>query len=146
MATGLDDMQALIGRAFPGGSYFVERWENVLLHDVVEFPPAPDGLLHPIALFHVPLAACGWTYSEIFAICGAESAEAVRAGEYEWELLGELREQQHYDVTGEFVAVERKQGRRGGVFDAVTFRLDLSLDGDVVARVSNTWLFLRSSP
>ena len=90
--TSPDDVSALVGRRFPGGSYTVARWENVLLHDVVEADPAPGGLVHPIGLFHIPLAACGWTYDEIFRLCHAESAEAVRAGEYDWQIVEPLRE------------------------------------------------------
>lgn len=145
MGVALDQMEALVGTRFPGGEYTVERWENVLLYDVVEFPPDVDGIVHPIGLFHVPLAACGWNYRQIFEVCRAESDEAVRAGEYTWELHAPMREGVTYQVGGEFTDVERKQGRRGGVFDKVTFRLDLTApDGDDVATVTNSWLFLRS--
>jgi hypothetical protein len=146
MTVTLDEMRSLVGRPFPGGTYTVERWENVMLHEVTAAAPSPGGLVHPIGLFHVPLAACGWTYAEIFEICRAESDEAVRAGEYRWELHAPMREGVRYDVTGEFVDVERKQGRRGGIFDAVTFRLRLvdHAASTLAATVTNTWLFLRS--
>jgi hypothetical protein len=146
MTVALDEMRSLVGRAFPGGSYTVERWENVMLHEVTAAVPSPGGLVHPIGLFHVPLAACGWRFADIFEICRAESDEAVRAGEYRWELHSPMREGVRYDVRGEFVDVERKQGRRGGVFDAVTFRLEV-FDHEssmLAATVTNTWLFLRS--
>ena len=148
MGVSTEDMNALVGRRFPGGTYVVERWENVLLHDVVEAGEPLDGFVHPIGLFHVPLAACGWTYAEIFETCHAESDEAVRAGEYTWELVEPLREGVEYSISGEFVDVERKQGRCGGVFDAVTFRLDLTDASTrrLAASVTNTWLFLRSEP
>ena len=141
----IESMQALVGRRFPGGSYAVEHWENVLLHDVVVADLGPDGIVHPIGLFHVPLAACGWTYSEIFTMCQAESDEAVRAGEYTWQLVEPMREGRCYDVTGEFLGIERKHGR-AGAFDKVTFRLDLTDRdaGTVTAHVTNSWLFLRS--
>jgi hypothetical protein len=147
MGVELDQMLSLVGRRFPGGTYTVQRWENVLMHDVVEMPPAAGGLVHPIGLFHVPLAACGWTYSQIFAECQAESDEAVRAGEYHWELIEPMVQDREYVVSGEFTDVERKTGRRGGVFDKVTFRLDLTdaETGHLVARVTNSWLFLRSA-
>jgi hypothetical protein len=146
MGVSLDQMESLVGKKIPGGEYTVERWENVLLHDVVEFPPPPDGIVHPIGLFHVPLAACGWNYRQIFEVCGAESDEAVRAGEYTWELMSPMREGIAYRVDGQFTGVERKQGRRGGVFDKVTFRLEVveQATGRQCARVTNSWLFLRS--
>ena len=146
--TTLEEVRALVGRRFPGGSYRISRWENVLLHDVVEFAPPDGGIVHPIGLFHVPLAGCGWTYDEIFALCQAESPEAVRAGEYDWTFHEPLREGHTYDVSGEFTDVERKRGRQVGVFDRVTFRLELTdrESGKVAATVSNSWLFLRSEP
>lgn len=143
----VDDMQSIVGQRFPGGSYTVAHWENVLLHDVVQIDPSPTGLVHPIGLFHIPLAACGLTFAEIFERCHAESDEAVRAGEYTWEIAEQLREGRTYDVAGEFTAVERKHGRNG-VFDKVSFRLQLTdrEQGRVVATVTNSWLFLRSEP
>lgn len=144
--TSAEAMQSIVGTRFPGGTYTVARWENVLLHDVVEMEPSPDGLVHPIGLFHIPLAACGLTYAEIFERCHAESDEAVRAGEYTWEIVEPLREGRTYDVSGEFTAAERKRGR-SGEFDKVSFRLELTdrQHGGVAARVTNSWLFLRSA-
>ena len=51
-------------------------------------------------------------------------------------------------VGGEFTGVERKSGRRGGVFDKVSFVLELTDEesGTLTARVTNSWLFLRSAP
>jgi hypothetical protein len=146
-SVAVEELHELVGRKFPGGSYTVAHWENVLLHRAVEAEPAPGGVVHPVGLFHVPLAASGLTFAEIFALGRAESDEAVRAGEYTWELFEPLREDRTYDVGGEFTGVERKQGR-SGVFDKVSFVLDLTdhETGARVARVTNSWLFLRSSP
>jgi hypothetical protein len=145
---GVDELRSLVGHKFPGGSYTVAHWENFLLHRAVEAGPPFDGVVHPVGLFHVPLAACGLTFAEIFDLGRAESDEAVRAGEYTWELFEPLREGRSYEVTGEFTGVERKQGRRGGAFDKVTFELDLTdtVSSALVARVTNSWLFLRSAP
>jgi len=144
----LEEMQSLVGRRFPGGSARVERWENFLLHEVVGMTLPPDRRVHPIGLFHVPLAACGWSYAEIFEICRAESDEAVRAGEYEWVLHGDVLEGVDFDITGEFISVDRKKGRSVGDFDRVTFRLDMAerASGEPIATVTNTWLFIRSTP
>ena len=146
-SVGVEELRSLVGRRFPGGSYTVAHWENFLLHRAVEAEPSPDGIVHPVGLFHVPLAACGLTYPEIFALGRAESDEAVRAGEYTWELFEPLREGRTYDVGGEFTGVERKHGR-SGVFDKVTFVLELTdrESSSRVARVTNSWLFLRSAP
>ena len=50
-----------------------------------------------------------------------------------------------YSIQGEIVGVERKRGARAGLFDVVTFRLEMLDEGDAVAVIAtNSWLFLRS--
>jgi len=139
-------MQGLVGHAFPGGTYTVESWENVLLCDVMGIPPLPDAIAHPAFLFHAPLAGVGVRVSDIFELCHAESEEAVRAGEYRWVLHRPLRVGSTYRMSGGFVGVERKHGRRGGLMDVVSFRIDLhEEDGTLAASTVNSWIFLRSS-
>ena len=142
-----EELQALVGHRFPGGTVTVEHWENVLFSDVMGVEPLPDGLVHPAALFHVPLAGSGVRIGDIFELFRAESDEAVRGGEYAWEIHRPLREETPYRAGGEVVSVERKQSRKLGPMDAVTFRFELhdDADGELVARVHATWLFLRSA-
>jgi acyl dehydratase len=98
-------------------------------------------------LFHASLAGAGVKIGDIFALAQAESDEAVRAGEYRWEMHRPLRVGATYRVSGEFVSVERKEGRRAGLMDAVTFRIDLhdEADGELAVSTINTWIFLRST-
>ena len=139
-------MQGLVGRPFPGGTFTIEPWENVLLSDVMGVDPLPDGIAHPAYLFHAPLAGAGVRISDIFELCHAESEEAVRAGEYRWVLHRPLRVGSTYRMSGGFVGVERKQGRRGGLMDVVTFEIDIrDEDGETVASTVSSWIFLRSS-
>ncbi len=146
MAVTIEEMRALVGHAFPGGTFTIERWESVLFSDVMVSPPLPDGLAHPAYLFHAPLAGLGLTYAEIFALCRAESDEAIRAGEYRWTVHRPLRVGRTYAMSGAITGVERKRGRRAGAMDLVTFQIDVreQADGEPVATVVNTWIFLRS--
>ena len=59
MAVTLEQMQEVVGHRFPGGTYTIESWENVLLSDVTGVEPLPDGIAHPAFLFHAPLAGVG---------------------------------------------------------------------------------------
>jgi len=139
-------MQGLVGHAFPGGSFTIEPWENVLLSDIMGVPPLPDSIAHPAYLFHAPLAGAGVRIADIFELCQAESEEAVRAGEYHWVLHRPLRVGATYRMSGGFTGVERKQGRRGGLMDVVTFEIDMHDEGgELAASAANTWIFLRSS-
>lgn len=142
----IEEMQGLVGHSFPGGTFTIEPWENVLLSDVMGVPPLPDSIAHPAYLFHAPLAGSGVRISDIFELCHAESEEAVRAGEYRWVMHGPLRVGATYRMSGGFTGVERKQGRRGGLMDVVSFEIDVRDEGgELVATTASTWIFLRSS-
>lgn len=143
----LEEMRALVGHQFPGGTFTIEHWENVLLCHVMACDPLPDGLAHPAYLFHAPLAGVGLKYGDIFELCRAESDEAVRAGEYVWDVHHPMRVGHTYRMSGEFTDVVRKHGRRAGLMDVVTFRIDVHDQDDdtLAATVVNSWIFLRST-
>lgn len=140
----IEQMQELVGYRFPSGAYKIEHWENYLLTEATAGPHFSSAYAHPSFLFHAPLAAVGLTYQEIFDLCGAESADAVRAGEYDWEIFRTLKEGVQYQAQGQILSVERKAGEQAGVFDAVVFAIELSDATGVVVRATNTWLFLRT--
>ena len=140
----IEQMQELVGYRFSSGAYKIEHWENYLLTEATAGQHFPSAYAHPSFLFHAPLAAVGLTYQEIFDLCGAESADAVRAGEYDWEIFRTLKEGVQYQAQGQILSVERKAGKQAGVFDAVVFAIELSDATGVVVRATNTWLFLRT--
>jgi hypothetical protein len=141
----LEEMQALVGYRFPGGRFTIEHWENVLLADAAGSEPLPDGLVHPVWLFHGPISAVGSGLRELFALFRAESDEAVRAGGYEWTIHTPLREGVEYTAEGEVTGVQRKVSRSLGPMDVTSFRIDLrDVDAELVASASSTWLVIRS--
>jgi hypothetical protein len=143
----LEEMEALVGRRFAGGTVTIEHWENVLLTDATGVPPLPGGLVHPVWLFHGPIAAVGTSLRELFALFRAESDEAVRAGGYEWTIHTPLREGVEYTASGEVTGIERKVSRSLGPMDVASFRIDLhDASGTLVASAASTWLVLRSDP
>jgi hypothetical protein len=146
VAATAEEMQALVGHRFPGGTVTIERWESVLLADAAGGPPLPDGVVHPIWLFHGAIAAVGLTLRDLFALFRAESDEAIRGGGYEWTLNAPLREGRPYRAGGQVTAVERKLSRTLGPMDVTSFRIDLhdDRDGILVASTLSTWLVLRS--
>ena len=145
MAVSIEEMQSIVGWRFPGGTKTIEHWENFLLTDVMGSDPLPADLAHPAFCFSAPMGGMGVTMAEFFAVCRAESHEAVRAGEYLYEIHRSLREDVPYEIRGEVLSVERKRGRRAGLFDNVTFRLEMvEPGGDVAVTVTNSWLFMRT--
>lgn len=147
MAVSVEQMRELVGQPFPGGTFTIEPWESALFTEVMESEPLPADLAHPAYLFHAPLAGLGLSYGDIFAMCYAESDEAIRAGEYQWHVHQPLRVGRTYAMSGAITGVERKQGRRAGLMDVVTFRIDVLdvAEERPAATVVNSWIFLRSS-
>ncbi len=140
-----DEMLALIGYRFPGGAYRIEHWESWLLNNCTGAEPRSDGLVHPIALFHVPILGSGITITKLFELGGATGAGSVGLESYDWEYFSPLREDVEYRIDGGITEVERRVADTGQVYDAVAFSIEL-FDGDaLVARVTNRWRFRRTA-
>lgn len=139
-------MLALVGHRFPGGSYRIEHWENFLLTDCTGADQLRGGLVHPIALFHVPILGVRTTITELFELGGAEGAGSVGLESYDWEYHEPLREGVEYRMEGGIIAVERMADQGGKPYDAVAFQIDLFDDDAHVARITNRWRFRRELP
>lgn len=137
------DMLKLIGHRFPGGTYRIEHWENYLLTDCTGAEQLPAGVVHPIALFHVPILGVRTSITELFRLGGVSGAGSVGLEGYDWEYDEPLREDIEYRMEGGIVSVERRTTETGQVYDAVAFQIDL-FDGERhVARITNRWRFRR---
>ena len=150
MSNGMsrDTLAGIVGRRFPGGTYRVAHWENFLLTDCTGHEPLPDGLVHPIVLFHAPILGAGTSITELFRLGGASGAGgSVGLLGYDWEYEQPIVEDVDYRVEGGIVSAERHASPTGAVAaDDVAFRIELSRDGALVARVTNRWRFRRTSP
>lgn len=126
---GLDQLEALPGRAFPGGSFLVTAQEDAAMRDVVRAPPRAGDVAHPIWMFAGPQRAMGISIDDLFGWCGSSAADGPMLGETQLTMPGPLLIGCRYAVTGGIVAAVRKQGRRAGAFDIVTFELNLAAGG-----------------
>lgn len=139
-----DEVMALVGHRFPGGTKTIEHWENWLLTDCTGRDQMPDALVHPIALFHVPIQGAGTSIAELFALGQVEGAGSVGLDSYDWEYFQPLRENVPYRFEGGVIEVERCQTSKGRVYDRFVFSIGLStLEGDPVARITNHWRLRR---
>lgn len=146
MLTDLE-LATLRHHRFPGGVAAIEHWENWLLTDCTQHTPLPDALVHPAAMFHVPLRAVGVTIGELFALGGAEPTPgAVTLLGYDWHFAAPLREDVAYVASGGVAAAARVADEHGVVlFDDIDFAIELaSSDGAVAACAVNHWRFRHS--
>jgi hypothetical protein len=149
MGEGLTDaqLQSLVGHRFAGGRYRIEHWENWLLTECTGREPLPDRLVHPIVLFHVPILGVGTSITELFELGGVAGPGSVGLEGYDWEYFRPLREGVPYDTQGGIVSAESRTTEAGRRYDRVAFSIELAEpDGELAARVTNTWRFYRADP
>jgi hypothetical protein len=143
----LDDLEKIVGTPFPGGRFTIEPYEHWLLCDVVQSARPENGLAHPLYVYNAALAGMGISVDELFTMCGATAEDGPMFGEHETEIREPLLVGGSYDVTGRVTKVDRKQGRKAGVFDLVYFELDVTDpdSGEVKAVCRNSFVFPRRS-
>jgi len=139
------DLHALVGHRFPGGTRTIEHWENWLLTDCTGSEQLDDGLVHPIALFHVPIQGAGTSIAELFELCGAQGAGSVGLDGYDWEYFAPLREGVEYRVDGSVTEVERTiSDQTGRIADRFVYAIEMTdPDGVLTARITNHWRIRR---
>ena len=144
--TGFTDEQlrALVGHRFAGGRYRIEHWENWLLTDCTGREPLPDGLAHPVVLFHVPILGVGTSITELFQLGGVAGHGSVGLEGYDWEYVHPLRENVEYRMEGGVVATERLTDHAGRVIDRFVFEITLFDEANqMAARITNRWVLRR---
>jgi len=135
---------ALAGHTFPGGHYTIEHWENFLLTDCTGAELAPEGIVHPVALFHVPIIGAGTSIAEMFSLGQAESDLSIMIESYDWEMFEPLREEIEYAISGSITSAERCQNEQGKTYDRIQFCFEMhSPDKVLAARTTITWHYTR---
>ena len=103
-----DELAGLVGHRFPGGTYRVAHWENFLLTDCTGREPLPDGLVHPIVLFHAPILGAGTLdHRALPARRGEWGRRGSWAARYDWQYEQPIVEEVDYRVEGRIVGAER---------------------------------------
>jgi hypothetical protein len=144
MAPPLQELEALVGKPFPGGTYTIEPYKHWLMLDAFGGTPTREGTAHPMYVYYGSLAGMGFSVNDLFIMVGATAEDGPMFGEAEIDIRKPLQVGATYDVTGTITSVERKEGRRAGVFDIVAFRLEMrDPSGEVAGVSSNSFIFPR---
>lgn len=105
----------------------------------------PDGMVHPVALFHVPIVGARTSLAEMFALGQAESELSIIPEYYDWEMFEPLREEVTYDISGKIITAERRQNDQGQTYDWVQFCFEMSSpEKTLSARATMAWQFTRN--
>lgn len=140
------DITRLTGHRFPGGFYTVAHWENFLLTECTGAELLPNGMVHPVALFHIPIVGAGTSIAEMFALGQAESDLSIMIESYDWETFLPLREEIRYCVSGGISSARRCQNEQGKLYDRIQFCFDVHTPEEtLVARTTITWHYTRNT-
>jgi hypothetical protein len=140
-ATGVPDgpYAHVAGHRFPGGRTSVPGWMNRLWCDAVAAATDTAPTVHPVLVYYAAVEGSGVTFADIFALLDGTLESGIMVGEQRLDLRAPVEVGREYAVEGGIVDVERKEGRRAGVFDIATFELRLLADGaDEPVAVSTT--------
>jgi acyl dehydratase len=138
--------EELVGQEFSPGEFTIPDWEHWLCADAVHSPPLPDDLAHPMYGYYAALVGMAPSVDDIFKAAHSSAEEGPMFGEASLEFQRPLRVGSTYRIEGGFTGVERKESRRLGFMDLVTFEVQLiEDDGEVAAISRNTFVFPRGS-
>lgn len=139
------EISALAGHQFTGGDYTIAPWENFLLTDCTGAQLLPNGLAHPVALFHIPIVGAGTSIAEMFELGQAESDLSIIIESYDWEIFTSLKEQTTYQVSGKITSAERCKNDQGQTYDRIQFCFELCNNQRLTARTTITWHYTRNT-
>lgn len=139
------EITALAGHRFPGGHYNIEHWENFLLTGCTGAELLPGTMVHPVALFHIPILGAGTSIAEMFELGQAESDLSIMIESYDWEMFSPLQEETRYDISGSILSAERRQNELGQTYDRIQFCFEMHApDQSLAARTTITWHYTRN--
>lgn len=139
-------IEALKGFHFPGGEYRIAHWENFLLTECTGATLMPDGMAHPIALFHLPISGAGTSIAGMFELGQAESDLSIMIESYDWEFFTPLQEEISYTVTGQITSSQRCRDDADNIYDRIQFCFEVfSPEQALIARSTITWHYTRDT-
>ena len=140
------EITAVAGHQFAGGTYTIEHWENFLLTECTGAELLPNGMAHPVALFHVPIIGAGTSIAEMFALGQAESDLSITIESYDWEFFEPLLEETCYQVSGAVVSAQRCLDGEDRTYDRLQFCFELHTpEQKLAARTTITWRYTRNT-
>jgi acyl dehydratase len=139
----MTDYSYLEGHRFAGGTYTLGPHMAWLWADTVLDEPNPD-LAHPSLGYVLAMRGCV-SITELFDLLGTDAEAGVMFGECELTFERPLSVGATYDLEGEILSIERKEGRRSGPFDRLRFQVRIRehVGGQLVCTNTNTWMIPR---
>ena len=137
---------AVAGTSLDGTRVFtISAEENAALCRSTGTEPAADGSAHPIYYYLAPQVAMGKTVAGVCETCEFDVDDGPMMGSSGVRFAAPLMVGESYKVTGEILSLVRKQSRKLGVMDVLTYRLRLhpAAGGEALLETDNVWVLPR---
>jgi hypothetical protein len=134
------------GTALDGTRVFtISAEENAALCRSTGVEPAADGSAHPIYYYIATQVAMGKTVAGLCETCDFDVDDGPMMGSSGVRFAAPLMVGESYTVSGEILGLVRKQSRKLGVMDVLTYRLRLhpATGGDPLLETDNVWVLPR---
>ena len=103
-------------------------------------------MVHPVALFHLPITGAGTSIADLFALGQAESDLSIMIESYDWEIVLPLREEVRYRISGGVTSAQRCENAQGKFYDRIQFCFEVQTPADALAaRTTITWHYTRNT-
>jgi hypothetical protein len=138
-------LEALVGLPIPIGAYRIDPGDHA--RAMAAFHNADYGYdsAHPVYAHLAPHCGMGWKLEELFEVVDADLDSGVLFGQADLTYFRPIEIDVEYEVRGHVAAVERKEGRRAGIFDLITLHLELvDPDGEPTVLSLETYVFPRA--
>ena len=125
--------------------FTISATENDALCRSTGIEPAADGSAHPIYYYIATQVAMGKTVAGVCTVCEFDVADGPMMGSSGVRFNRPLMVGESYKVTGEILSLIRKQSRKLGVMDVLTYRLRLhpAEGGEAILETDNVWVLPR---
>lgn len=134
------------GVSLDGSKIFtITAAENAALCRSTGIEPAADGSAHPIYYYIATQVAMGKTVAGVCETCEFDVEDGPMMGSSGVRFTRPLMVGESFKVTGEILSLVRKQSRKLGIMDVLTYRLRLhpADGGDAVLETDNVWVLPR---
>jgi len=137
------DLAALPGTRLPEGRFTITAEENARLVRALGGRGLSEGEAHPVWGYIATQRGIGIDVADLLALAAFDIADGPMLASCMLTFAIPLRVNREYRVEGEVVGVERKDGRRAGMFDLLTVEERL-LEGErLAATVRNVFVLPR---
>ena len=134
------------GTSLDGTKLFtINAEENAALCRSTGVEPAADGSAHPIYYYIATQVAMGKTVAGVCETCEFDVDDGPMMGSSGVRFAAPLMVGESYKVSGEIMSLVRKQSRKLGVMDVLTYRLRLhpAAGGAALLETDNVWVLPR---